>query len=145
MNAGLIGAATLAALLVTGAAAGTGAAGTPEKEATHALTTMINQQIRAEGSFFTPKEQQIIIAKCGYAPGEWNTFDANMTDGVFVCTNGRRIDDPEMKAVMAAASPRIKRRVNEVMARPEVRDAIHRVAVAAEAAAMRRLEERRSR
>ena len=127
--------------------AGTGLTG-PEarqKEATQALTALINRQIRAEGSFFTPAEQQVVIAKCGYRPGEWDGFEASMMNGAFHCTNGRRIDDPEMKAVMAAAAPRIERRVNAIMASPEVRTAIARIRVEATAAAMQRLEERRSR
>lgn len=148
MKAGLAGVAALAVLLGAGIAvadAGRGPAGSGESEATHALTAMINRQIRAEGSFFTPKEQQMVIDKCGYKPGEWDGYDVNMSNGVFHCTNGRNVSDPEMKAIMAAVAPRIERRVGAIMASREVRSAIDRVAAEATAAAMQRMAERHGR
>ena len=149
MKAGLVGAAALAMLLGCAgmAAAGAGSDGPAARqaEATQALTAMINRQIRAEGSFFTPKEKQMVIAKCGYKPGKWDGFDVNMSNGVFHCTNGRIVSDPEMKAIMAAVAPRIERRVGAVMASREVRSAIDRVAAEATAAAMQRLAEKQVR
>jgi len=147
MKTGLMGAAALAILIGSAgmAAAGTDGPAARQSEATHALTAMINRQIRAEGSFFTPKEQQMVIAKCGYKPGEWDGYDVNMSNGVFHCTNGRDISDPEMKAIMAAVAPRIERRVGAIMSSREVRSAIDRVAAEATAAAMQRLAERQGR
>ena len=103
MRAGSASAAALAILigLSGSAAAGTERENSPEASQA-ALTALINRQIRAEGSFFTPREQQMVIAKCGYRPGEWDGFDANMSHGAFHCTNGHMVDDPEMKAIMAA-------------------------------------------
>ena len=146
MRAGSASAAALAMLIgfSGSSAAGTERGNSPEASQA-ALTALINRQIRVEGSFFTPREQQMVIAKCGYRPGEWDGFDANMSQGAFHCTTGRTVDDPEMKAIMAAVAPRIERRVNAVMASPDVRAAIDRVAADATAAAMRRLEDRQAR
>jgi len=104
---------------------------------------MINREIRAEGPFFTPSEQAVIVAACGYAPGEWDGYSANNVEGVFHCTNGRVVDSPELRAVMRTAAPRIERRVEAVMARPDIKAAIARVADEAAARAMARLAERR--
>lgn len=105
------------------------------------LSRMINEELRAEGPFFTAPERAVIERKCGYAPGSWDGFEANMSNGVFHCTNGRKLNDPEVRAVMAAAGPRIKARVEAVMSRSEVVEAIERVAERAEAAALRKLRE----
>jgi len=59
---------------------------------------------------------------------------------VFRCTNGRRVHDAEMRALMARGEPRIERRVETVMAHPEVRAAIERVASEDSAEALRELE-----
>ena len=85
----------------------------------------------------------MVERKCGYAPGTWDGFRANMSDGVFTCTNGRRVDDPEMRAMLQAAAPRIERRVREIMARPVIAAAINRVAREATDRAMRQLRARR--
>jgi hypothetical protein len=111
-------------------------------EAQRGLSAMINRAIRADGPFFTPAEQAVIVKACGYAPGEWDGYSANDVEGEFHCTNGRVVDSPELRAVMRAARPRIERRVDAVMARPEVKSAIARVAEEASAAAMARLAER---
>ena len=105
-----------------------------------ALGAMIEQTIRAEGPFFTPDEQAVINRACGYAPGEWDGYDINMTDDVLHCSNGRTVDSPEVRRVMAVATPRITRRVEAVMARPEITAAIARVAEKATAEALRNLD-----
>jgi hypothetical protein len=150
MKRSLAGVAALAMLVTAGplparAGVASDTAKARQKEATRALTALINRDIRAEGSFFTPAEQKLIIAKCGYRAGEWDGFQANMADGAFYCTNGRRIDDPEMHAVIEAAAPRIERRVKAVMDSAPVREAIARITAEATAAAMQRLDEKRSR
>lgn len=133
------------AVLAVAVLAAGGNAATPRDSAQAELSTLLNRQIRAEGSFFTAAEQKVIVEKCGYAPGEWDGFDASMIDGSFHCTNGRRLDDPQIRAVMHAAQPRIERRVNAVMRQASVRAAIDRVAGEATREALARLEAKRGR
>ena len=105
----------------------------------HALGELITQALRAEGPFFTGDEQAVINRACGYAPGEWDGFELNMHDDVLHCTNGREVDDPEVRRMMRRAGSRIARRVSAVMARPDVREAIDRIAEQATEEAMREL------
>jgi hypothetical protein len=112
-------------VLATFALSATPGAATPEGDE---LSQLINRELRAGGPFFTPAERALVERKCGYAAGQWDGFEANISNGVFHCRNGRRVDDPEMRAMLHAASPRISRRVREVMARPAVNAAIDRVA-----------------
>lgn len=109
------------------------------------LSALINRELRVGGSWFTPAEQRVIEQKCGYKPGEWDGFEARLTNGEFHCTNGRVVGDPEMRALIRAAGPRIDKRVSTVMGRADVRAAISRVANAAAAEAMREIESGRSR
>ena len=106
------------------------------------LSQVIHRAMRAEGPLFTPAEQAVINAKCGYAPGEWDGFSANISNGVLHCTNGRRVDDAEMRALLEVANPRIRSWVRAVMASPEVRSAINGVAIEARARALRELAAR---
>ena len=100
----------------------------PGSEANLRLNQAIDRAIKADGPFFTPGEQAVIRAKCGYGPAEWDGNQASMSNGTFTCTNGRRVSDPEMRALMEVAGERIGRRVSAAMARPEVSEAIARVA-----------------
>lgn len=124
-------------LIAAGLTAGPVAAG--EKEADARLDVLIERGIREGGSFFTAGERAVIEAKCGYAPGSWDGFQVNMIGDVLHCANGRRVDGPEVQAVMRAAAPRIERRVQAVMRRPEVIAAMNRVAREAEVEAVREL------
>ena len=112
----------------------------PEDEA---LNRVINRALHADGPFFTAAERALIERKCGYAPGQYDGFQANISNGVFTCSNGRRVDDPEMRAMLSTAQPRIARRVNAVMRRPEVTAAIDLVAAQATERALRRVRARR--
>lgn len=103
------------------------------------LGRSIERAIRADGPFFTAPEQAVIARACGYAPGEWHGYDVQMNDGVLRCENGRRVDDPAVRRVLRAAEPRIARRVETVMARPEITAAIDRIAADATAEALREL------
>lgn len=109
------------------------------------LSTLIDRNLRAGGSWFTAAERALIERKCGYAPGEWDGFEANLSDGTFICSDGRRVEDPEMRAVLRAAAPRIEARVEAVMARADVAAAIARVAEVAAAKALREVEAARRR
>ncbi len=108
----------------------------------HGLGRLIQQRLREGGPFFNGQEQAVIVRACGYAPGEWDGFEINHHGDVLVCTNGRRVNDPEVRRVMRQAAPRISRRVNTVMASAEVRDRIDRIAGEATERAMRELRRR---
>jgi hypothetical protein len=110
------------------------------EEAGERLGAMIERALRAEGPFFTEAEQAVIERACGYAPGSWDGFDVNISDDVLTCTNGRRADSAEVRAVLAAAEPRIEARVERMMASPEVAGAIARIAEQAAAEATRGIE-----
>jgi hypothetical protein len=114
----------------------------PKTEAGERLGRTIDRAIHAEGPFFTPAEQAVIRRKCGYAPGEWDGSQANMSNGVFTCTNGRRVADAEMRELMDVAGERIGRRVSAAMQSAEVREAIGRVADEATQRALSRLSTR---
>jgi hypothetical protein len=130
------------ALLVAGFLAGSAAlaADTP---AERDLDAVIEHAIHDGGPFFTPPERAVIERACGYRPGEWDGFSINDTGGVMTCANGRRVDSPEVRAVLRAATPRIAARVTAAMNRPEVRAAISRVSDEAVAEAMRELASER--
>lgn len=104
------------------------------------LGDMIDRQLRADGPFLTPAEQAVVASACGYAPGEWDGYSINMSDGALRCENGRRVNSPEVRRVIRAAEPRIEARVERVMESVEVRQAIARVTERATARAMRQVE-----
>ena len=111
-----------------GAAGGAADARSPRaQEAGERLGRTIDRAIKADGPFFTAQERSVIERKCGYAPGEWDGYEANISDGVFRCRNGKRVDDPEMRAVMETAGKRIGARVEAVMESAEVKSAIAEV------------------
>jgi hypothetical protein len=92
------------------------------------LGTVINEAIHRDGPMLTPAEQGVIRAKCGYAPGEWDGSDFSINNGVFLCSNGKKVDDPEMRALLKVVQPRISARVSAAMTSPEVQAAIRATA-----------------
>ena len=128
--AALIAAAALAAAIAFSA----DPAAAADRRGEAQLSQLIHDAIRAGGPLFDAEERAAIERKCGYAPGSWDGFDANISNGVFHCSNGRRLDDAETRAM-----------IDEVMRRPEVRAAIQRVAEEASAEALRELAEQRGR
>lgn len=132
--AGLLLAGTLAAALPQGTEARIEA----RAEAQGAeLGRMIESRLRADGPFFTPEERAVIERACGYGPNEWDGFDFSASNHVLTCTNGRRVDSPEVRAVLDAAGPQIGARVERIMNSAEVRGAIDRIVEEATADAMR--------
>lgn len=125
--------ATLALFTLTPAEA------TPGEDA---LSQVINRELRAGGPFFTTDERALIERKCGYASGRADSFQANISNGVFTCSDGRRVDDPEMRAMLRTAQPRIARRVSAIMASPAINAAINRVASEATESALRQIRAR---
>lgn len=101
------------------------------------LGDLVTSRLRADGPLFTPEERAVIDRACGYGPGEWDGFEFNTSNGILRCTNGRRVDSPEVRRVIRAAAPRIEARVSQVMASAEVREAIARVTERATVRAMR--------
>ena len=53
-----------------------------------ALGRLVNRELRADGPFFTEAERALVARKCGYAPGEWAGFEANISNNVLTCSNG---------------------------------------------------------
>jgi hypothetical protein len=103
----------------------------------------VNQALRADGPFYTPEEQAVINRKCGYAPGEWAGFEMADMGDAYQCTNGKRLNDPEIQALMRVAQPRIQRRVSAVMARPEIKAALAQVAEDSASRSIRKKRESR--
>ncbi len=102
----------------------------------HGLGGLIHERLRAGGPFFTAQERAVIDRACGYGPGEWDGYSLNTENDVLHCADGRRVDDPAVRAVLRAAAPRISRRVSAVMASPEVEAAIARITEEATASTM---------
>ncbi len=131
------------ALWLLGAVAGAAAAALPasaseDRKGAHGrLGQAIHQALEEEGPFLTSEEQALIERKCGYAPGSSDGKNLSISDGVLHCSNGRKVDDPEVRAMMAVVSPRIERRVKAIMARPEIQEAISGEAARAAAEALR--------
>jgi hypothetical protein len=135
-----VGAAALLALSIAAALPGPASAErgrAPRAEAAgERLGSTIEGAIRSEGPFFTAEERAVIERACGYAPGSWDGFEATLRDDAFVCRDGRQVDGPEVRAVLAAARPRIDARIERVMASAEVRGAIEQVSAEATAEAL---------
>ena len=132
----------LAAALTAALAFSSAPAAAAEDQGEARLDRIIQDALREGGPFFEADERAVIERKCGYAPGSWDGFDVNVSNGIFICNNGRHLDDPEMRAIMARAEPRIQQRVHTVMHRPEIEAAISEVARHAAAEAMRELAQR---
>jgi hypothetical protein len=142
-RAAAFAAGLVAVALAAAALGGPAAAHEPDartEAAGERLGSLIESRLRAGGPFFEAGERAAIERACGYPAGSWDGFEASMSDGVFHCTNGRRVDSAEVRAVMEAAGPRIGRRVEAVMESAEVTGAIEEVARTAEAEAMRGVE-----
>jgi hypothetical protein len=101
------------------------------------LGRSIERAMEEDGPWLLPAEQALIARKCGYAPGSRDGESLTMSDGILVCANGRRIDDPEVRAMVAVAGPRISRRVQAVMNSPGVKNAL---SLLADGAVQRALE-----
>lgn len=115
-------------------------AGAQADDGEDGLGEMVTARLRAEGPFFTGEERAVIENACGYAPGEWDGFEFNTHNGILRCTNGRRVDSPEVRRVIRAAEPRIEARVERVMESAEVRQAIAQITERATSRAMREVE-----
>ena len=113
----------------------------PSDGARTRMRSAIDHAIHAGGPLLLPAERALVERKCGYPAGSWDGRDFSMNNGVLVCSNGRRVDDPEVRAMMENASPRISRRVREAMNRPEVRAAIAEVSREATETALARLRD----
>jgi hypothetical protein len=105
------------------------------------LQQQIETAIHADGPFFTPDEHALIERHCGYAAGTWDGRNVNMSDGILTCSNGRRVDHPEVRAMMEVAGERIARRVNAAVNSAEFHAAIAAIASEATAEALRELRQ----
>ncbi|HEY7808984.1 MAG TPA: hypothetical protein VIA98_01235 [Allosphingosinicella sp.] len=100
------------------------------------LGERIEAAIKKDGPFLTAAERAVIERKCGYPAGSFYGFEISITNGVLTCRDGRKVDDAEMRALLAVAEPRIERRVRSVMESPEVQGAIQAVAATAQREAL---------
>lgn len=82
----------------------------------------------------TDAERATIRAKCGGGEGG---DSITSRDGILICKNGRRIDDPEVRAIVTRVGDRAAAHVASVMAKPEVRQALSGEALRAARAALR--------
>ena len=126
-------------LFFVATATGTALQAQPGDGARTRMRAAIDHAIHAGGPFLLPAERALVERKCGYPAGSWDGSNFNMNNGVLICSNGRRVDDPEVRSMMENASPRISRRVRAAMDRPEVRAAIAEVSREATEAALARL------
>lgn len=85
------------------------------------LAGMVAEAAGPEGPMITDAERATIRARCG---GGEDGDSITSRDGVLICKNGRRIDDPEVRAIVARAGERATAHVAAVMGRPEVAAAI---------------------
>ncbi|HEV2747374.1 MAG TPA: hypothetical protein VGW34_08780 [Allosphingosinicella sp.] len=122
----------IAAVLAAAAAAGGGAAQARQGAASAAIERGIDR----EGQVVTPQEQAMIRARCGDRDG--SSF--HLSDGMLVCANGRRVDDPEMQALGERIADRAEARVEAAMSRPDVVAALDGEATARMGERMRRFD-----
>jgi hypothetical protein len=114
--------------------------GSAADEAGDHLGAMVSAAIRSGGPFFDAADRAVIERKCGYEAGSWDGIELSMAGDVFRCTNGRELDDPEVRAIVHRAEPLIERRVSAAMARPEIVAEIDRIAREASAKALAALD-----
>lgn len=105
------------------------------------LSQTIDSALEADGPWLLPEERALIARKCGYTEGSDDDDSVNMSNGVLICANGRRVDDPEVRAMVEVAGERISQRVQRIMASPAVRNAIAAVSDEAVREAMASLRE----
>ncbi|MBX3564200.1 MAG: hypothetical protein KF730_06435 [Sphingomonas sp.] len=83
--------------------------------------------IRAAGErqdpIVTKADKALIAAKCGYA-ADWDGHNISINDGVLKCADGRKIDDPEVRAMSKAISARADKYVEGIMSDPAVKRAM---------------------
>jgi hypothetical protein len=116
------------ALVLAAFTAPASAADTASDAAGDRLGAMISSAVRSGGPFFDAADRAVIERKCGYEAGSWDGIELSMVGNVFRCTNGRQLDDPEVRTIVRRAEPAIEKRVSEVMARPEIAAEIDRIA-----------------
>lgn len=129
------GAAAMAMAGAVGAEPGKGPG--PAEAAGDRLGATIESRLEAEGPWITEEDQAVIDRKCGYAPGESDRHGISISNGVLLCSNGRKVDDAETRALLAIVQPRIERRVKRVMESAEVEAAIAVASSQAAAEALR--------
>src|SRR4051812_46603934 len=109
-------------------------------EAGDKLGAMVSAAIRSGGPFFDAADRAVVERECGYNPGSWDGVEMSMTGDTFRCTNGRLLVDPEVRAIVPRAEPLIEKRVQAVMARPEIAAEIDRIADEAASRALAALD-----
>lgn len=119
---GLFGGLAIGAGFAAGAAfAGSGS----PRSAASDPGAAVERALEAEGPIVTAAEEAMIAAKCGASRGSRTGTSLRVEDnGVLICGNGRRIDDPEVRALASRLERRAHARVAAVMASPDVKAAL---------------------
>lgn len=123
--------ATIFGLLLAAASTGTAA---PPADVGPAHVKKTHQK----EAVFTDSERALITARCGYG-SDWNGRDVRFENGVLVCSNSRRVDDPEVRALAERVGERVRARVREAMNRAQLARATSRRAHEQVRERMRRL------
>jgi hypothetical protein len=124
----------LGSLLVAASAAGLGAADARPGAAAAAIERAFDE----EGPILSQADQAMIRAKCG--SGASRNSGIQFNGGALVCSNGRRVDDPETRALAARIDIRVKAHLDRAMRRPEVAAALNGEVDAHVRAALRRTD-----
>jgi hypothetical protein len=125
----------LGSLLVAASAAGGFAAADASPGA---AAEAIERAFDEEGPILSQPDRAMIRAKCG--SGARSDTGVQFNGGAPVCSNGRRVDDPEVRALAASIERRVKTHLDRAMRRPEVKAALNGEVDAHVRAALRRTE-----
>lgn len=77
---------------------------------------MAGQSTAPDEPLLLPDEIALIERRCGDAPDTEGGESIILSDGILICGDGRRIDDPEVRAMVAVLSPRISSRLQRLSA-----------------------------
>lgn len=113
-------------VIVTGLVAGSLLLGAPgaARPKQGNLGSAVETALEQDGPILTEDERDLVRRKCGYGTRDWDGSRFDAQEGVLICSNGRQVDDPEVRAVMARVGVRVRTRVRAAMERPEVRAAM---------------------
>jgi hypothetical protein len=84
---------------------------------------VVHRKLASYGPWYTPAQAAFIRTRCGYGPGA-AIRDLRIEGDVMTCGNGRRVRDPQVRAMARDVTRRAQARARAVMADPEVRDAL---------------------
>lgn len=95
----------------------------PEPGRDDELSAAIKSAGERQDPIVTKADKALIAAKCGYA-ADWNGDNISINNGVLKCANGKKVDDPEVRAMSKAISARAEKYVEGIMSDPAVKRAM---------------------